>query len=136
MSHFKCSQNLISLNLQFFFIAKKFESFIHFQLCHWRNFENASAQLRESLFVLILSFRFAYNRSNTVKFDFKTRDRRNKPNSLSLAFFFSFFMLSEFFSSVSGFFEGSSWISQAIFLNFSGRLLINSTSITGINWAQ
>ena len=45
-----------------------------------------------------------------------------------------FFNLTEFFRNVSGFFEGSFWISQVIFLNFSGRLLINSRSIIGKNW--
>ena len=47
-----------------------------------------------------------------------------------------FFILYYFFRIVSGFFEGSFWISQVIFLNFTARLLTNSKNITCINWAH
>ena len=47
-----------------------------------------------------------------------------------------FFFHSEIFRNVSAFFEGSSCISLVIFLNFSERLLINSTNISGKNWAH
>ena len=60
----------------------------------------------------------------------RTRNVRSNPTR-GRSLFYYFFLLSEIFRTISGFFEGSSEISQVIFLNFSGRLLINSKSMTG-----
>ena len=62
-------------------------------------------------------------------FAFRTRDGRSNPTR-GRSLFYYFFLLSEIFRTISGFFEGSSEISQVIFLNFSGRLLINSKNMT------
>ena len=60
-----------------------------------------------------------------------SNERSNPTHSL-----FFFLSLSEFFRNVFDFFEGSSWISQLSFRNFSGRLLINFRNITGKNCAH
>ena len=53
-----------------------------------------------------------------------------KPLSGSFASFFFNFL------NFSSFFDWSFWVSQAIFLNFLGRLLINSRNITRKNWSH
>ena len=65
-------------------------------------------------------------------FDFRTRDRRIEPDSWSFAYFYFL----NFSGTFLAFLEGSSWISKVIFLNFSGRLLINSGNIADKNWVH
>ena len=53
---------------------------------------------------------------------FDIGDHRFKYHSQSM----SFFIFPEFFSKISGTFVEISWIGQLTFLDFSGRLVINS----------
>ena len=99
------------------------------------NFRKLSQQSHIPLFTCILFF--ATLETSPIPYSGQSFRLPNKRSwdQIPLAVV-RFLLLSEFFKKVSGFFEGSSWILQLIFVIFSGRLLISSRDITGKNQAH